>query len=165
MSHVHGLVWRPSGTRRQPPSPSKIAASHALGQALIALTRNGAEWAPPGAIAERVDLAATLRALRGAADISRDVAERQNALSERLAASGQLFAPAGTLSPSVTRLHARLHRDLVPAGSADIKDLAGSVRNSSPPLVSSHDCLTARFAGERHHRQRTRPVASIPLSA
>lgn len=149
----------------QPPSPSKIAASHALGQALIAVTRNGHEWAAPGAIAERVDLVATMRALRRAADISRDVAERQNALPERLAASGQLFAAAGMVSPSVTRLHARLHGGLVQVGEADIKDLAGSGREQ---LASAR--LTTRLLDPSARRRtpalaRNTLAANIPLSA
>jgi hypothetical protein len=141
----------------QPPSPSKIAASHALGQALIAVTRNGHEWAAPGAIAERVDLVATMRALRRAADISRDVTERQTALPESLAASGQLFAPAGKLTPSVTRLHARLHGDLVQASAADIKDLAGSVREQ---LTSAR--ITTRLLDPSAHRRTPSLARNLP---
>ncbi len=32
----------------QPPTPARIAASHALGQALMAVTRHGRDWAAPG---------------------------------------------------------------------------------------------------------------------
>jgi len=112
----------------QPPTPSKIAVSHALGQALIAVTRDGREWAGPAVIAERVDLAAVLAAVRRAADVARDVVERQNALSEGLAASGQLFVPAAALAPSISRLRARLRGGLVPAGNDDLRKLVSGMR-------------------------------------
>ncbi len=44
----------------QPPTPAKIAASHALGQALMAVTRDGRNWASPAVVAERVDVARAL---------------------------------------------------------------------------------------------------------
>ena len=114
-----------------PPTPSKIAASHALGQALIAVTRDGREWAEPADIAARVNLAATLAALRRAADVARDVAERQEGLPESLAACGHMFASAAMLAPSVKRLHSRLRGGLVPAGEGEIAKLASSVRRRS----------------------------------
>ena len=64
----------------QPPTPSKIAVSHALGQALIAVTRDGREWADPAVIAARVDLTVALAAVRRAMDVARDVVERQSSL-------------------------------------------------------------------------------------
>ncbi|MHB8187345.1 MAG: hypothetical protein ACYDDU_15000 [Dermatophilaceae bacterium] len=111
----------------QPPTPSKIAVSHALGQALIAVTRDGRQWADPADLAARVDLTAALAAVRRAMDVARDVVERQSGLPERLAESGHLFAPAALLAPSVERLHARLRPGLAPIGVGDATDLAGSV--------------------------------------
>lgn len=121
-----------------PPTLSKIALSHALGQALIAVTRDGREWAKPRVVAERTDLVTTLAAVRRAMDVARDVAERQSGLPERLAASSQLFAPVTLLAPSVELLHARLCGDLVPAGVAEILDLARRVsRQPDPTRVAS----------------------------
>jgi hypothetical protein len=111
----------------QPPTPSKIAVSHALGQALIAVTRDGREWADPAALAVRVDLKTALAAVRRAMDVARDVVERQSGLPERLAASGQLFAPAAMLAPSVEQLHARLRGRLAPTVAGDAADLVGSL--------------------------------------
>jgi hypothetical protein len=130
----------------QPPTPSKIAASHALGQALIAITRDGREWADPAVVARRTDLVTALAAVRRAMDVARDVAERQSGLPESLAASGQLFAPAAMLAPSVGRLHARLYGSLVPAGVAGIMDLAGSVRRQPGPLRVASRLLDAPAA-------------------
>ena len=71
-------------------------------------------------------------------DVARDVAERQSGLPERLAASSQLFAPVTLLAPSVELLHARLCGDLVPAGVAEILDLARRVsRQPEPTRVAS----------------------------
>ena len=117
----------------QPPTSSKIAVSHALGQALIAVTRDGREWAEPAIIAERVDLAAVLAAVRRAADVARDVAERQNALPESLVASGRLFVPAAALAPSIGSLHARLRGGLVPAGDDEIPKLVSGMRGHHEP--------------------------------
>src|SRR5665647_662155 len=122
----------------QPPTPSKIAVSHALGQALIAVTRDGREWADPAVLATRVDLAVALAAMRRAMDVARDVVERQSGLPERLAASGQLFAPATMLAPSVEQLHARLRPGLTPAAVGDATDLVGSVsRQPGPASVAA----------------------------
>ena len=114
-----------------PPTPSKIAVSHALGEALIAVTRDGREWAEPAVVAARVNLAATLAAVRRAADVARDVAERQGGLPTKLAESGQLFVPPTLLAPSVERLHARLLRRLAPTGVGDAADLVGSLSRQS----------------------------------
>lgn len=111
----------------QPPTPSKIAVSHALGQALIAVTRDGREWADPAVIASRVDLTAALAAVRHAMDVARDVVEQQRGLPERLAESGHLFAPAAMLAPSIELLHARLRGRLAPTGVGDAADLVGSL--------------------------------------
>lgn len=119
-----------------PPTPSKIAVSHALGQALIAVTRDGRDWANPRAVAERNDLSTTLAAVRRAMDVARDVAESQSGLPERLAESGHLFAPVAMLAPSVEQLHARLRPGLAPADVGDATDLAGSVsRQPGPAFV------------------------------
>jgi len=120
----------------QPPTPSKIAVSHALGQALIAVTRDGREWADPAVIASRVDLMAALVAVRRAMDVARDVVEQQRGLPERLAESGHLYAPVAMLAPSVEQLHARLRPGLAPADVGDATDLAGSVsRQPGPAFV------------------------------
>jgi hypothetical protein len=111
----------------QPPTPSKIAVSHALGQALIAVTRDGREWADPAVLAARVDLTAALAAVRRAMDVARDVVERQSGLPERLAESGHLYAPTAMLAPSVEQLRARLRAGLAPTGVGDAADLVGSV--------------------------------------
>jgi len=126
-----------------PPTPSKIAVSHALGQALIAVTRDGREWAESSVVAGRTDLVTTLAAVRRAMDVARDVAERQSGLPERLAASGQLFAPGALLAPSVELLHARLCGDQVPAGVAGIQDLAGRVRRQPDPTRVASRLLDA----------------------
>jgi hypothetical protein len=130
----------------QPPTPSKIAASHALGQALIAITRDGHERADLAVVAQRTDLVTALAAVRRAMDVARDVAERQRGLPERLAASGQLFAPGAMLAPSVGRLHARLCGGLVPADVAGIIDLAGSVRRQPGPMRVASRLLDAPAA-------------------
>ena len=111
----------------QAPTPSKIAVSHALGQALMAVTRDGRKWADPAVLAARVDLTTVLAAVRRAMDVARDVAERQGGLPGRLAASGQLFAPATMLAPSVELLHARFRGRLAPTGVGDAADLVGSL--------------------------------------
>ena len=126
-----------------PPTPSKIAVSHALGQALIAVTRDGREWAKPRVVAERTDLVTTLAAVRRAMDVARDVAERQSGLPERLAASSQLFAPVTLLAPSVELLHARLCGDLVPAGVAEILDLARRAGRQPDPTCAASRLLDA----------------------
>jgi hypothetical protein len=122
----------------QPPTPSKIAVSHALGQALIAVTRDGREWADPAVLATRVDLAVALAAVRRSMDVARDVVERQSGLPERLAESGQLYAPLAMLAPSVERLHARLRGRLEPTGVGDAADLVGSLsRQPGPASVAA----------------------------
>jgi hypothetical protein len=126
----------------QPPTPSKIAVSHALGQALIAVTRDGREWAGPAVIAERVDLAAVLAAVRRAADVARDVVERQNALSEGLAASGQLFVPAAALAPSISRLSRAASRRARAGGQRRPTEACerheGSARLNPPRRATAH---------------------------
>jgi hypothetical protein len=122
----------------QPPMPSKIAVSHALGQALIAVTRDGRGWADPAVLAARVDLTVALAAVRRSMDVARDVVERQSGLPERLAESGQLYAPLAMLAPSVERLHARLRGRLEPTGVGDAADLVGSLsRQPGPASVAA----------------------------
>ena len=65
--------------------------------------------------------------MRRAMDVARDVVERQSGLPERLAASGQLFAPATMLAPSLEQLHARLRGRLAPTVVGDAADLVGSL--------------------------------------
>jgi hypothetical protein len=130
-----------------PPTPSKIAVSHALGQALIAVTRDGREWAEPSVVADRTDLSTTLAAVRRAMDVARDVAERQSGLPDRLAANGQLFAPGALLAPSIELLHARMCGELVPAGAAGILDLAGSARRQPLPTRVASRLLDASVGG------------------
>jgi len=64
-------------------------------------------------------------------DVAGDVADRQLGLPERLADSGLMFAPAALLTPSLQRLHARLHGGLVPAQARDVTDLTNSVRSQT----------------------------------
>jgi|GEM_PF-2325921 len=130
-----------------PPTPSKIAVSHALGQALIAVTRDGREWAEPRVVAERTDLVNTLAAVRRAMDVARDVAERQSGLPEKLVISSQLFAPGTLLAPSVELLHARLCGELVPANVGGIMDLAGAVRRQRFPSRATSRLLDASVGG------------------
>ena len=127
----------------QPPTPSKIAASYALGQALIAITRDGGDWAEPAVVAERTDLVTALAAIRRSMDVARNVAESQNGLPERLAASCRLFAPATLLAPSVVRLHARLQRVLTQADAGDITDFARSLRRQPGPTSVAARLLDA----------------------
>ncbi|MDQ2796937.1 MAG: hypothetical protein M3Y06_07225 [Actinomycetota bacterium] len=104
----------------QPPTPAKIAASHALGQALIAVTRDGRDWAGPALVGKRVDVARALGVVRRSQDVGHDVADALVSLPGRLAESGMLFAPARLLTPTLDRLKARLHGELVPAARQDV---------------------------------------------
>jgi hypothetical protein len=72
----------------QPATPTKIAASRSLGQALMASTRDGADWADRAVVARRMDVGRTLAALRRAPDVGRQLAEAQPQMATRLAASG-----------------------------------------------------------------------------
>ena len=144
----------------QPPTPSKIVASHALGQALIAVTRDGREWAAPAVLATRVDLAAALAAVRRAMDVARDVVERQSGLPERLAESGHLYAPVAMLAPSVERLHARLRGGLVPAGDDDIPKLVSAMNGRSD---STH--LTGRLLDRALPTRSPSPTCGGPPCA
>lgn len=104
----------------QPPTPAKIAASHTLGRALIAVTRDGRDWAEPSLVGTRVDLARALGVVRRSQDVGHDVAEALVSLPGRLADSGMLFAPARLLAPTLDRLRARLRGDLAPASRQDV---------------------------------------------
>ncbi len=116
----------------QPPTPSKIAASHALGAALMAVTRQGRDWADPDVVAQRVELPRALAAVRRVTDVASDVADRQLGLPERLANSRLMFAPAALLTPSLERLHARLHGELVLVPARDVTNLTNSRRAEIP---------------------------------
>lgn len=143
----------------QPPIPSKIAASHALGQALIAVTRDGRDWADPAVIVERVDLAATLSAVRRAGDVAHDMAENLSGLPHRLAASGQLFAPATLLRPSAERLNESLRGGLVPVDDDDITELASRVRSQPNSTRGAAMLLSATVRKKRPFLDSHRPTA------
>jgi len=145
----------------QPPTPSKIAVSHALGQALIAVTRDGREWAEPAVVAERVDLGPALAAVRRAMDVARDVAERQRGLPESLATSGQLFASAAMLAPSVERLHSRLRGGLVPAYEDEIQMLASRARRQFDSTRLAAGLLNATVRTQRPSLGSHMPTARL----
>jgi hypothetical protein len=128
----------------QPPTPSKIAASHALGAALMAVTRQGRDWAHPAVVAQRVELPRALAAVRRAMDVAGDVADRQLGLPERLADSSLMFAPAALLTPSLERLHARLHGRLAPVPARDVTNLTNSMRAQIPPSRAAVRALSLK---------------------
>jgi len=130
----------------QPPTPAKIAASHALGQALMAVTRDGRDWAAPAVVAERIDVARALSALRRALDVGRDVAEAQPQLATRLADSGLLYAPAALTAPSLERLRARIRGDLVTVGRPDIAELMRTTSSQREQVRGAADAVTRRFS-------------------
>ena len=129
----------------QPPTPSKIAASHSLGQALMAVTRDGRDWADPHVVGERIDVGRALAALRRAQDVGWDVAEAQPQIATRLADSGLLFAPAALTRPSLERLHARIRGDLVTVDRTDIEVLTRTMNSQLSPTRSAGDRLPRRI--------------------
>ncbi len=131
----------------QPPTPTKIAASHALGQALMAVTRDGRDWAAPAVVAERIDVGRALGALRRALDVGRDAAEAQPQLTTRLVDSGLLYAPAALTAPSLERLHARIRGDLVTVGRPDIDRLAQAQGSQQSVVRGSVDLADGRSRG------------------
>jgi len=128
----------------QPPTPSKIAASHALGTALMAVTRQGRDWADPAVVAQRVELPRALAAVRRATDVADDVADRQLGLPERLANSSLIFARAALLTPSLERLHARLNGGLAPVQGRDVTNLTNSMRAQIPPSRAAVRALSLK---------------------
>ncbi len=142
----------------QPPTPVKIAASHALGQALMAVTRDGRDWAAPAVVAERIDVARALSALRRALDVGRDVAEAQPQLTTRLVDSGLLYAPAALTAPSLERLRARIRGDLVTVGRPDIDRLARAANSQRTQARRDIDVLP--FAVPGRIQGSVGPVAS-----
>jgi len=127
----------------QPPTPAKIAASHALGRALMAVTRDGRDWAAPALVGERIDLARALGAVRRALDVGREVAEAEPQLTTRLADSGLLYAPAALTAPSLERLQARIRGDLVTVRGPDIDRLM------RPMSLQQRQVREAADVGER----------------
>jgi len=128
----------------QPATPTKIAASHGLGQALMAATRDGRDWADPTVVARRIDVTRTLGALRRAHDAGRVVAEAQPQIATRLAASELLFAPARSTSPSLERLHGRLRAGLVAVDRADIGELSGAMTSQLRRARRADEATTPR---------------------
>ncbi len=141
----------------QPPTPAKIAASHALGQALMAVSRDGRDWATPAVVGERVDVARALSALRRALDVGRDVAEAQPQLTTRLVDSGLLYAPAALTAPSLERLRARIRGDLVTVGRPDIHRLAQAVNSQQRQARAAADVVGRPFVV----REARRPAAGL----
>jgi len=128
----------------QPPTPTKIAASHALGQALMAVTRDGRDWAAPAVVAERIDVTRALGAFRRALDVGSDVAEAQPQLTTRLADSGLLYAPAALTAPSLERLQARIRGNLVTVGRPDIAELMRTTSSQREQVRGAADAVTRR---------------------
>ncbi len=141
----------------QPPTPAKIAASHALGQALMAVTRDGRDWASPAVVTERIDVARALGAVRRALDVGREVAEEQPQLTTRLADSGLLYAPAALTAPSLERLHARVRGELVTAGRSDIEPLMRAVSIQQRQVRGATDLAGRPFLV----REARRPAAGL----
>jgi len=141
----------------QPPTPAKIAASHALGQALMAVTRDGRNWASPAVVAERIDVARALGAVRRALDVGREVAEEQPQLTTRLADSGLLYAPAALTAPSLERLHARVRGELVTVGRSDIEPLMRAVSIQQRQVRGATDLAGRPFLV----REARRPAAGL----
>jgi len=125
----------------QPPTPSKIAASHSLGQALMATTRHDRDWAQPNMVAERIDVSRALAALRRAQDVGADVAEAQPQIATRLADSGLLYAPAASTAPSLERLRARIRGELVTVDRTDITALSSTMNSQQSPPPTAADRL------------------------
>jgi len=142
----------------QPPTPAKIAASHALGQSLMAVTRDGREWAAPALVGERIGVALALGAVRRALDVGRDVAEAQPQLTTRLADSGLLYAPAALTAPSLERLRARIRGDLVSVRGPDIDRLMGAMSLQQRNVRAAVDVVARRSTG----RETTAVHASMP---
>ena len=90
-----------------PAAPSKIATSHALGRALMDITRDGNSWATTQTVAARVDLHRALGAVRRAHDVGTEAAEHQPQVLQALVHSGVLFVPARSVSTTVERLKTR----------------------------------------------------------
>jgi hypothetical protein len=141
----------------QPPTPAKIAASRALGQALMAVTRDGRDWAAPAVAAERVDVARALGALRRALDVGREVAEAQPQQTTRLADSGLLYAPAALTAPTLERLHARIRGNLVTVGRPDIEPLMRAMSIQQGQVRAGTDLVGGPFVV----REARRPPAGL----
>jgi len=139
----------------QPPTPSKIAASHSLGQALMATTRHGRDWAQPNVVAERIDVGRALAALRRAQDVGADAAEAQPQIATRLADSGLLYAPAASTAPSLERLRARIRGELVTVHRTDIAALSGTMNSQLSPTRTAAERLPPGFQTAKApiHRQ------------
>jgi len=131
----------------QPPTPSKIAASHSLGQALMATTRHGRDWAQPNMVAERIDVGRALAALRRAQDVGADVAEAQPQIATRLADSGLLYAPAASTAPSLERLRARIRGELVTVDRTDIAVLSRTMTSQLSPPRTAGERVSRRLEG------------------
>ncbi len=130
-----------------PATPQKIAISHAVGRALIAVTRQGNGWATPEVVACRVDVARALAVVRRGQDVAYDVGITAHDIPQTLATAGLLYVPKRLLTPSVANLGPRLQRGLAPAGPEDVKALtsavgiarlsAGEARTAVAPRASS----------------------------
>ncbi len=144
----------------QAPTPAKIAASHALGQALMAVTRDGRDWAAPAVVGERVDVARAMSAVRRALDVGRDVAGAQPHVTTRLVDSGLLYLPAALAAPSLGRLRARIRGNLVAAGRPDIEPLMSAMSLQQRNVRAPVDVVARRSAW----RERTAVQVSMPTS-
>ncbi len=110
----------------------------------MAVTRQGRDWADPAVVAQRVELPRALAAVRRAMDVAGDVADRQLGLPDRLADSSLMFAPAALLTPSLERLHARLHAGLVLVPARDVTALTNSMRAQIPPSRAAVRALSLK---------------------
>ncbi len=146
----------------QPPTPAKIAASHALGHALAAVTRDGTDWAQPAEVAERVDLARALAAVRRSQDVGHDVADTLASLPGRLAESGMLFAPARLLTPTLERLRARLRGDLIPAARQDVAPTTTAAIAQRERVHEITNALTQRDTRHRNPQGAPGPPRDQP---
>ncbi|MGB8380267.1 MAG: hypothetical protein WCG47_03290, partial [Dermatophilaceae bacterium] len=109
-------AWSPLHTP-SPATPEKIAVSHALGRALIAVTREGKQWAMPEAVAARVDVARAMAVVRRGQDVAYDSALTLDQLLPGLTHGAELYVPKQLLAP-LTNLSTRHQHGLAAAGAA-----------------------------------------------
>ncbi|MGV1008091.1 MAG: hypothetical protein ACOYBY_05725 [Dermatophilaceae bacterium] len=122
-------AWSPLHTP-SPATPEKIAASHALGRALIAVTREGKQWATPEVVAARVDVIRAMAVIRRGQDVAYDVALTLDELLPGLTQRARLFVPKRLLAPGIANLTTRQQPGLAPAGTDEVRTLTSAVRST-----------------------------------